>query len=875
MAVRDARSHRSAAMRDRHVTPSLFTALAYFDRGWSPLFVPLQSKNPQLSHWQKLRPTREQIATDFARPGNIGIRLGAPSGNLIDLDLDSGEAIALAPNFLTTTGAIFGRASKPGSHWLYIVDPPPKTMQFKDIGGTVLLELRSTGLQTIFPGSVHPCGQVIRWDREGTPNECAPPIVCSSVARLAAAALLVRHYPAKGSRHDFCLAIAGFLLRGGMTVEETEQFIRAIAYQARDPELRDRQSVVRTTSARLAKGEHATGATELSKLLGKPVVEKLRSWPWLRPGTGETVASYVAGPDGIVWQKPSRDGVAPIRLTNFTARILADLCHVNGIEEHREVELEASLDGRKSRFSVPARAFAAMKWPAEHLGPRAVLFPGLGLADHARAAIQLLSPEVVSRTIFEHTGWGSIGGRSVYLHAGGAIGDEGAVSDVEVDLPTSLARIVLPPPPVATELTAAVVASLRLLDVAPLRITASLLGAVYRSVLGDSDFSVHLCGPTGVFKTCLAAVTQAHFGSGFNERNLPGNWSSTGNSLEAVAFAAKDVLIVIDDFGPISSSYERAQQQRLAERIFRAQGNLSGRLRMNADTSLRPPKPPRGLILSTGEDSPAGASLRARMLTVGISPGDVNIAALTLAQQEAAGGQLARAIAGYVRWLAMRIETVQGELPRKREAYRNAFRSSSHRRTASIVADLCLGWHFFLEFCDEIKSCPDVYQMRQQLFHALFEVASAQSALQAESDPAARFLDLLSSAISSGRAHLSGTDGDLPPEPGACGWRREALGTWRAMGDRVGWISDLDLLLDPDASFKAAQDVARGGDELPISPYALRRRLRDAGILASTDEDRGKLTVRRTLNGLRREVLHLDPKQLGVAPDNSAQLAQN
>jgi hypothetical protein len=35
-----------------------------------------------------------------------------------------------------------------------------------------------------------------------------------------------------------------------------------------------------------------------------------------------------------------------------------------------------------------------------------------------------------------------------------------------------------------------------------------------------------------------------------NRLHLPGAWASTGNSLEALAFHAKDALIVIDDFAP-------------------------------------------------------------------------------------------------------------------------------------------------------------------------------------------------------------------------------------------------------------------------------------------------------------------------------------
>ena len=47
------------------------------------------------------------------------------------------------------THSIFGRTGKPGSHRLYRADPLPPTTQFKDVGGAMLLEVRSTGSQTV------------------------------------------------------------------------------------------------------------------------------------------------------------------------------------------------------------------------------------------------------------------------------------------------------------------------------------------------------------------------------------------------------------------------------------------------------------------------------------------------------------------------------------------------------------------------------------------------------------------------------------------------------------------------------------------------------------------------------------------------------
>jgi hypothetical protein len=51
-----------------------------------------------------------------------------------------------------------------------------------------------------------------------------------------------------------------------------------------------------------------------------------------------------------------------------------------------------------------------MAWPTEHVGAGGVVFAGAGTRDHARTAIQLLSTDVVRRTIYRHTGWRDVDG---------------------------------------------------------------------------------------------------------------------------------------------------------------------------------------------------------------------------------------------------------------------------------------------------------------------------------------------------------------------------------------------------------------------------------------------------------------------------------
>lgn len=85
-----------------------------------------------------------------------------------------------------------------------------------DVDKEMLVELRSTGAQTVFPGSVHECGEPVEWDEDGEQARGEGATLRRAVAELAATCLLARHWPATGRRHEAALAAAGLLVRGGL-----------------------------------------------------------------------------------------------------------------------------------------------------------------------------------------------------------------------------------------------------------------------------------------------------------------------------------------------------------------------------------------------------------------------------------------------------------------------------------------------------------------------------------------------------------------------------------------------------------------------------------------------------------------------------------
>jgi hypothetical protein len=112
-------------------------ALNYIQRGWNPVPIPLRAKKPDGNRWQQRVITAATAPRYFnGGPKNIGVMQGLSSGGLNDVDLDCPEAIAIAPYVLPRTDAVFGRASKHQSHYLYRTDLANKlqsaTEQFKD-----------------------------------------------------------------------------------------------------------------------------------------------------------------------------------------------------------------------------------------------------------------------------------------------------------------------------------------------------------------------------------------------------------------------------------------------------------------------------------------------------------------------------------------------------------------------------------------------------------------------------------------------------------------------------------------------------------------------------------------------------------------------
>lgn len=402
----------------------------------------------------------------------------------------------------------------------------------------------------------------------------------------------------------------------------------------------------------------------------------------------------------VHWQQKGRgdakDWVRTLEpLANFDARIVKHIILDDGVTTTAaHVVRGARRNGKPlPETRVLAADFPTMGWVArEWTVYGASLRPGIGVKDKLRAGIEFLSADPALERIFTHTGWVKLETGWTFLHAGGAL--RGSAT---VDLgSSSLERYRLASD--VGDQALAMRSSLALLDVGPNSITVPLWAAMFRAPLASHlpvNFTVWFDAPTGNLKTTLASLFLSHFGE-FDVNHSPANWSSTANALEHQAFLLQDLPLLIDEYVPTSARDVRELEAKAA-RLIRAQGNLTGRARMDQSLRQRQSFPPRGLLVSTGEGRPPGESIAARCIVLEPRQSVVNLEKLTAAQRSTE--LLRHAMSGYIAWLAPQIDGLRAKLPEMQQVGREKmFRCFSHLRVPETIGSVRVGAEMAVEY---------------------------------------------------------------------------------------------------------------------------------------------------------------------------------
>ena len=240
-------------------------AAKYVELGFSVIPVRFRGKNPTIPNWQ-MHPIGEDVDNWFGRDlSNIGVLLGTPSRGLVDIDLDDNDAVQFASVFLPPTDMVFGRTSRPSSHRLYRVPDPGKSRKLAASGLGSIVELRSNGQQTVFPGSIHESGEPITFEMDGEPAKVTWAELEQGIVKIALATVLFKRWTS-GNRHALALSLAGFLQKCEWSQEQAEELIHVVAKSAKDEDIQDRLKAVQTTFNSVRLGKPVSGRSDSHRM---------------------------------------------------------------------------------------------------------------------------------------------------------------------------------------------------------------------------------------------------------------------------------------------------------------------------------------------------------------------------------------------------------------------------------------------------------------------------------------------------------------------------------------------------------------------------------------------------------------------------------
>ena len=491
--------------------------------------------------------------------------------------------------------------------------------------------------------------------------------------------------------------------------------------------------------------------------------------------------------------------------------------------------------------------------PSVWIKPRSVAY--------VKEAAVLLQPNVDGpprEVIYSHTGWRD----GKYLMPNGYIDKDGfhKEGELRVELPTNPAylRNYYLMPPVSEEIQKEALQSIRedLLKVFPYHITLPLLAHVFLApLIGLLDqswpYAMWIKGTTGHFKSTYTNMMMSFFGHFTGTTGSTESWQTTGNAIEKGGYYVKDCLYTIDDYKKVSVT------DKMVTTVMQNYGDRHGRGRLRADTSHQQTWYIRGLMISTGEDSPTGeASVVARTLMLPITAkGDSDRLTSARRFQKV----YPSIMSSYIQYLINLYPDIdQDELMPKLTSYAKEY-NTSHNRVNMNLALNRFAWEIASKFLGMEDLTPTYLQSLNKIAEVMGDMTKAETAAEL-------YIEALESLLSSEQCYLE-TCGNTDS-----GGRIGGLGRATC----IGFVDEeyVYLLGNPALAEVNKMRTQICGQPLKYSNRAIYDQLIEEDILVPKD---GICTFTKRLGDRTRRVIRLRKGALGLdeEADDNLQFTKN
>lgn len=469
-------------------------------------------------------------------------------------------------------------------------------------------------------------------------------------------------------------------------------------------------------------------------------------------------------------------------------------------------------------------------------------YDGTRNRDRLSNVVRYLASGIARDTGKNSPGWWEIDGQWLYVTAGESVGAT-STRKVHAVFDRRVAKYALPAPAEGEALYEGLMLQARLLELADLSITGSLMAATALAPLfslfeeNPPAMSILLIGTTGLGKSELATLFMKHFAPSMTPRDLLPVTRGSENWLGQAPHIARDSLFVLDDYaGGASDSAQEAKQSKSLVNLLQAMGNGAGVGRLDKERQERPPEEPRGLAVVTGEKMPPSAarSTLARSIPLEMTESIITHSDLTPIQREAksfAGVQSA-----YVRWIATQLDTLKGEpldeLFRKWRTYmtkKYPELAKVHGRVPSNTAHLMLAFDLWATFFEKYTDFTIRKVLREEYERSLVRIFVQFGATFEDTEPTKHWGHFLAQAFQSGAGHLETPNGAPPQESHLWGWTIPSNpdGFPQPRGIRFGWLlGNGDLFLNSEATYDRLSQIAMNAQmPFPFSPATLHKEL--------------------------------------------------
>jgi len=558
-------------------------------------------------------------------------------------------------------------------------------------------------------------------------------------------------------------------------------------------------------------------------------------------------------------------------------------------------------------------------------------WPGLihDLSNRGRTtalqAAMLVKPMPMKRgRRYTATGWREVDGQSVFVHAGGGIGKDGAVALPHVAISGKLGVFEMSTPTQdQPTLRQAAKDGLVPLVHLPGQIVAPLIGFAFRAIFGTPRTSLHMVGDPGSGKTSIARCAAMHWFAPSMQENgrsprkeVFSALEGTGESIKGLLnkmHEAADIPITVDDFKGPKGPTKLADLQSA---IWNGGGRTLATRIAGASTTTGAP---RCGVITTGETASTGSSAtRALTIRVGSSsllPEGGELFDL-FGPLEGKVSREARGLLGssFIQWVAAHrerlvdwIDELEQESPYIQQWNRicsGLEHEPGVRGRLARTAMVCTsGWLALLTWLLEtnVLTEPEATQIWDWALIGLIDQVREQD--PSSVDGPRHMLDLLRSALLSGNCHLSNQQGGVPEDVDAAtsqdggvpyGWtpRQSVTGPiaassftrdeiiWQARGDRVGILTDAEVWLIPRTVLGVVSGIAnRAGETFPHTSVSLGAAMAGRGWISANGagdrsanrriaavQQRVWVMPRHVLDGLDEDPQNSGPTGLDVPP---------